>query len=101
MIFFTDYLSHVLLSVHSECFSKYDKKLFLYKLPTSALTAYISHTLMEDMYGCECLASLFHFKFALKKTKQKNQSKRNQFESRMFLQLLWPQLKVHISSSLF
>ncbi len=27
----------VLLSAHSQSFSKYNKKLFLYKLPTSAL----------------------------------------------------------------
>ncbi len=37
LIFFTDYPSHVLPSAHSDSFSKYDKKLFLYRLPTSAL----------------------------------------------------------------
>ncbi len=35
--FFADYLSHVLLSRHGDSFSKYDKRLFLYGLPTSAL----------------------------------------------------------------
>ena len=34
---FTDYLSYVLLSEYSGIFSKYDKKLFLWKLPTAAL----------------------------------------------------------------
>lgn len=33
-----DYLSHVLLSGHSDSFSKYDQKLFLCRLPTAALT---------------------------------------------------------------
>ncbi len=37
MIFFTDYLCHVLLSGHSDSFSNMIK-LFLYKLPSSALT---------------------------------------------------------------
>ncbi len=32
--FFTDYLSHVLLSGHRDSFNKYDRKLFLYGTPT-------------------------------------------------------------------
>ena len=36
--FFTDYLSHVLLSGHSDNFSKYNKKSLLYRLPAAALT---------------------------------------------------------------
>ena len=35
--FFTDYMFHVLLSGHRDSFSKYDKKILLYKLPTAAL----------------------------------------------------------------
>ncbi len=36
--FFIDYLSYVPLSGHSDNFSKYDRKIFLYGQPTSALT---------------------------------------------------------------
>ncbi len=41
--FCTDYLSHVLLSGHSDSFRKFDKKLFSYTLPTSALTSGTFH----------------------------------------------------------
>lgn len=40
--FFTDYLSHILLSGHSDSFSKYDKKVFLYRLPFIALRQHFS-----------------------------------------------------------
>lgn len=32
-----DYLSHMLLSGHSDSFRKYDKKLLLHRLPTATL----------------------------------------------------------------
>jgi len=40
LIFFTDYLYHILLSGHNESFNKHVKKNCLQKLPTSALTGY-------------------------------------------------------------
>ncbi len=50
--FFTDYLSHVLLSGHSDSFSKYDKKLFLYKLSTSALIVLTHMYYLRPCFNC-------------------------------------------------
>ncbi len=53
--FFTDYLSHVLLSGHSDSFSKYDEKLSSYELPTSALRSFV----VEVLRVCLCVTGTF------------------------------------------
>ncbi len=61
MFFFTDYLSHVPLSGHNDNFSKYDKKLFLYRLLTSALRLQP----LTQTPPCWNLCFLFFFSYLL------------------------------------